>query len=105
MDIAPDVLKEFEVWYAAQTIDDPDFAELSAIHIIRRAQAQSDKCLDELLNLPTGSMNLREWIGINFAQLDSGNQFPTVRRKGGDDDRGFSAALNEQMRRRRANEE
>lgn len=102
MDISPDVLEEFEAWYTMQTSDDPDFAGITARQIISRAEAQSQKCLDELLNLPTGDSNLREWLGINFVQLDSGNQFPTVRRKGGDDDRGFSPALNEEMRKRRA---
>jgi len=105
MDISPDVLQEFKVWYKAQTSDDPDFAGISALQIISRAEAQSQKCLDELLNLPGGNSNLREWVGINFVQLDRGNQFPTVRRKGGDDDRAFSPALNEEMRKRRAQKE
>ena len=42
----------------------------------------------------SSSTHLRDWIIVNLVQLDSGNQFPTVRRKGGDDDRGFSPALN-----------
>lgn len=105
MHISPDVLQEFEVWYRAQTSDDPDFAGVTAQRLISRAEAQSKKCLDELLNLPGGNSSLREWVGINFVQLDSGNQFPTVRRKGGDDDRGFSPALNEEMRKRRAKDE
>jgi hypothetical protein len=96
MDISPDMLEEFNAWYKTQTSDDPDFAGITARQVISRAEAQGQKCLDELLN-----STLREWLGINFVQLDTGNQFPTVRRKGGDDDRGFAPALNEEMRRRR----
>jgi hypothetical protein len=99
--IEDDVLREFEVWFESEAMGDPSyFAGVTPQQLISRAAAISDKCVDELLNLSRRGVGMRDWITINLVQLDSGNQFPTVRRKGGDDDRGFSPALNAEMRKR-----
>jgi hypothetical protein len=96
-----DVLREFEAFFESEAQADPDyFATVTPQQLISRAMAVSDKCVDELLNLSRRGTGLRDWIIVNLVQLDSGNQFPTVRRKGGDDDRGFSPALNAEMRKR-----
>ncbi len=99
--ITDDVLKEFEAFFESAARTDPDyFAAVTPQQLISRAGEVSDRCIDELLNLSIRGIGLREWIVLNLVQLDFGNQFPTVRRKGGDDDRGFSPALNAEMRKR-----
>ena len=89
------------LFFESEAQADPDyFADVTPRQLISRAMAVSDKCADELLNLSERGVGLRDWIIANLVQLDSGYQFPTVRRKGGDDDRGFSPALNAEMRKR-----
>lgn len=99
--IASDVLWEFETWFDSEAATDSSyFAGITPQQLIEHAAAVDHKCLDDLLNLPRGRTALREWIAINLVQLDSGNPFPTMRRKGGDHDRGFSPALNAEMKQR-----
>src|SRR5258706_4418038 len=96
-----EVLREFEVWFESEAMGDSSyFANVTTKQLISRAGAISDKCVDELLTLSRRGVGLRDWITVNLVQRDSGNQFPPVRRKGGDDDRGFSPALNAEMRKR-----
>lgn len=91
-----DVYKEFEEWYTEDTAGDPDFALTTAQHWL--AIADSKGLLDDMLTLKKRGMSMREWVSIKlYAQ---GNPFPDVRRKGGDHDRGFSPALNKEMRDR-----
>jgi hypothetical protein len=62
--------------------------------------ARSAGCLDELLTLKDRNMSLREFFSIRGVPVSSGDPFPTVRRVGGDRDRGFSRALNDVLARR-----
>jgi hypothetical protein len=96
--IDPDLFREFEKWYDADTAGDSEFANQTASQFL--AWADSLGHLDEVLVLPSGKMSLREWLGINVKPSNPANPFPDVRRKGGDDDRGFSPALNQEMRSR-----
>jgi len=99
MDISPDVLQEFQVWFNAQLADDPEL-HVTAAQVIVAAKTKSQRCLDELLSLPKGEISLREWISTNLdaAAID----FRDVRRVGGDHDRGFTSVLNRETRKRRS---
>lgn len=61
MDIDDDVLREFMVWFKAQCAADPEL-NVTAEHVIVAAKTKSQRCLDELLNLPKTDIGLREWI-------------------------------------------
>jgi hypothetical protein len=98
MDISADVLREFQAWFSGQLADDPEL-HVAAAQVIVAARAKSQRCLDELLNLPAeGEISLREWISTNLdaAAID----FRDVRRVGGDHDRGFTSILNKETRKR-----
>ena len=98
--IDPELRAEFETWYAAQIADDPEFelAGTTALQFLSWAEAHSR--LDRVLGLPSSGVSLREWWSINMVPVNPANPFPDVRRKGGDQDRGFSPALNQEMRNR-----
>jgi len=98
MHIDADVLQPFIAWLMEETHGDPSFG-VTALSLISAAKGVSQRCLDDLLNLPNGNFTLREWVGINLVQLDRGNPFPTGRRVGGGEGRGFSPALNAEMRK------
>lgn len=93
-----DLFKAFDQWYAQDTAGDEEFSEKTGEYW--RLWAEGQGLLDDLLMLPERGMSMREWISIKCKPLASGNPFPDVRRKGGDHDRGFSPALNEEMRKR-----
>jgi hypothetical protein len=102
VDIADDVYSEFTDWFKAQRTADPEL-NVTAQMVIRAAEEQGQRCLDELLNLPSGCMSLREWMSVNL-HADP-NPFRDVRRVGGDHDRGFTSTLNREIRKRRRGED
>jgi|SRR6185437_16768842 hypothetical protein len=91
-----DRYKVFEEWYAKDTADDPDFTSQTAQDWLSMAEVNG--FLDDMLALQERGMSMREWISIKFKARNI--SFPDVRRKGGDHDRGFSPALNKEMRDR-----
>jgi hypothetical protein len=93
-----DLLREFEAWYEADTAGDREFAGRTALQFL--AWAESKGWLDKVLNLRGGNMSVREWVSIHDTPMPLANPFPDVRRKGGDHDRGFSPALNQEIRNR-----
>jgi hypothetical protein len=95
--IDEDIFAEFESWYNRDVAGDPEYAGTSARQFLARAEVLGH--LDDVLALRGGNMSLREWVGINIDPMPQANPFPDVRRKGGDHDRGFSPALNQQVRR------
>lgn len=96
--IDSEIFNEFETWYNADTLGDKDFAGQDARQFL--AWAESRGWLDKVLNLRGGSMSVREWVSIHDKPMPLANPFPDVRRKGGDHDRGFSPALNQEVRNR-----
>ncbi len=98
MMIDDDIFREFEAWYDADTAGDKDFVGRTARQFL--AWADSRGWLDKVLALRGGSMSVREWVSIHDTPMPTANPFPDVRRKGGDHDRGFSPALNQEMRSR-----
>ncbi len=102
MDISDDVLREFMVWFNAQLAADPEL-RVTAEQAIVAAKTQSQRCLDELLNLPKGNISLREWMSINLHAVPV--EFRDVRRVGGDHDRGFTSTLNRETRKRTRGED
>jgi len=96
--VDPDVLREFESWLAKDIAGDEDFEGVTAERVVE--WAWQNRCLDDVLTLSQRGMSLREFISIRFIPSAEGEPFPTSRRVGGDKDRGFSKALNEEMSRR-----
>ena len=97
-DVDPDVFQEFKEWLAGDISSDPDFDGLTAEKALE--WAWNNGCLDDVLSLSQRGISLREFISIRFIPSAEGDPFPTSRRVGGDHDRGFSRALNEEMGRR-----
>ena len=96
--IDPEIFTEFEAWYNADTAGDGEYAGQDADQFL--AWAESRGWLDKVLALPQSNMSIREWVSINDIPMPVANPFPDVRRKGGDHDRGFSPALNQEIRKR-----
>ncbi len=95
--IDPDLRDRFETWYIAQIANDPEFelASQAALQFLSWAEAHGH--LDRVLALPASGSSSREWWSINMVPRNPANPFPDVRR---DQDRGFSPALNQEMRSR-----
>lgn len=102
MEIADDVLRAFQVWFNAELAADSEL-HVTAAQVIVAAKAKSQKCLDELLDLSAGNISLREWISANLEAIPV--DFRDVRRVGGDHDRGFTATLNRETRKRSRNDD
>src|ERR1700685_456801 len=100
MYIADDVRREFTEWCKAQLVADPEL-HVTCQMVIRAAE--SNRCLDKLLNLPKGTLSLREWTSVNLQA--SPVEFRDVRRVGGDHDRGFTSTLNRETRKRKKGED
>lgn len=93
-----ELFAEFEIWYNADTAGDEEYSGTTAREFLAWADGQGR--LDKVLALRNGRMSIREWVSINFLPMPDANPFPDVRRKGGDHDRGFSPALNQEIRKR-----
>jgi len=95
-----ETFKEFEEWFNREDVEDSGFAGETAHNVLD--WTEKNGCLNEVLTLSK--------TGGHFSELDSSLydgsgsgvdvSFPTVRRVGGDHDRGFSPALNAEMRHR-----
>jgi len=96
--IDEDVLSEFETWFLKDIDGDPDFEGATAMQAIQWATER--RCLDNMLLLPSSGMSFREFYYRR--ENPEPSPFPTVRRIGGDQDRGFSPALNDEMRKRQS---
>jgi hypothetical protein len=89
--------RAFEAWFSREVENDPEWAGLTAQQAI--AWALRHRLVDVFLMLPTSGKSWREYISINH-QPWIGSLQPEGGRVGGDHDRGFSPALNKEMRRR-----
>ena len=96
----PEVFKEFEAWFNREKVgNDSDFAGETAQAILD--WAEKNGCLEEVLTWSQTGRSFNESGSIRFApNSDNSDPFPTVRRVGGDHDRGFSPALNAETGRR-----
>ena len=89
--------KEFEAWFNRE-VEDSDFSGETAQSVLD--WAEKNGFLDEVLTLckTNGHLNQLD-SSLTSLGVELG-RFPSVRRVGGDHDRGFSPALNREMRRR-----
>lgn len=97
----------FETWFAKDIEGDEEFGKYTAHQILTWASEQRDiitvdfgrkSYLEALLELPKSRESFRAFYSRTNVALP--HPFRTARRVGGDHDRGFSQALNEEMRRR-----
>lgn len=96
--IDEDVFRTFETWFLKDVEGDRDFAGATAMDAIQWASQR--RCLDKMLSLPSSGMSFREFFYRR--ENPEPSPFPTVRRIGGDHDRGFSPALNSELRKRKS---
>jgi hypothetical protein len=92
-----DLFTAFEKWFNADVKDDPEWASASAQQVVEWAQQR--RIVDEVLMLPASGQAWREYFSVHH-QSQIGSLQPEGGRVGGDHDRGFSPALNGEMRRR-----
>ena len=93
-----ETFKEFEEWFNREDVEGSGFAGETAQSFLD--WAEKNGCLNEVLTLSKTGRHLDE-LDSSFYEgggIDVG--FPSVRRVGGDHDRGFSPALNGEMRHR-----
>jgi hypothetical protein len=95
--IEPEAFKRFEEWFNREDVEDSGFAGETAQGVLD--WAEKNGFLNEVLTLSETGGHLGELDSSLYDQCELG-RFPSVRRIGGDHDRGFSPALNGEMRHR-----
>lgn len=93
-----DLYRQFRQWFDKDTRDDAEFEGTMADDAL--SWAARNRCLDAMLTLPQTAMSVREFLAIRHIPVSTLPAFRDRRRVGGDDDRGFSLALNEEMAQR-----
>jgi hypothetical protein len=100
--IDPETFREFEAWFNRE-VEHSDFAGETAQSVLD--WAEKNGFLDEVLTLCKTDGHLSQLDSSLTSHSAEFGTFPSVRRVGGDHDRGFSPALNREMRRRAPSDE
>ena len=95
--VDPETLKEFKEWFNREDVEDLGFASDTAESVLE--WAEKNGCLNEVLTLSKTGGHLSD-LDSSLYDVHELGRFPSVRRVGGDHDRGFSPALNREMRHR-----